>query len=176
MKRFTVVATVVAMLALVAGSSASANTSSRPCTLGDAQANFQAPLEHLIQSLGICQYRVFFDGSTFTFCEGDFILGGVNNFVDYKASGLTREEGIDELERYGQRVWLDGVEKSLIHTAVKDGIHPRFGHVVYQHYAVITQLAPGHHVSYFEGSTDGVVDFSATVDLDVLPRTDASCS
>ena len=175
MIRFFTVAALVVMLALGAGSVASADTSSTPCTIGDAQANFEAPLPHLGGISSPCQYRLFIDGLAVTFCEGDYILGGAANIVDYVNAGLTREQGIEELERLGQRVWLDGVEQSLAGTAVKDGIHPRFGHIVYQHFAFITQLTPGHHVSYFEGTTDGVVDITATVDLAVLPRTDASC-
>jgi hypothetical protein len=123
-----------------------------------------------------CQYRLFIDGLTVTFCEGDYVLGGAVNLVEYVNAGLTRAQGIEELDRLGQRVWLDGVEQPLAATAVKDIIHPRFGHIVYQHFAFIAQLTPGHHVSYFEGSTDGVVDLTATVYLDVLPRTDAACS
>lgn len=175
MKRAAVLATLVTILVLGAESAASAETSSRPCTIGDAQANFEAPLEHVFQSLGICQYRLFFDGDTFTFCEGDFVLGGSIDLVDYKAQGLTRKEAIELLELYGERVWLDGVEQPLMHTALKDGMHPRLGHVLYQHHAFIAQLPPGTYVSYFEATTNGVVDFTATVHLDVLPSSDASC-
>ena len=176
MSRFFAVAALVAVLALGASSVASADTSSRPCTIGDANANFEAPLPHLGGVYGPCQYRVFFDGATFTFCEDDVILGGVVNFADYKNAGTTRDEGIDYLGTLGQRVWLDGVEQSLEHTAIKDAVHPVFGQVVYQHFAFVTSLSPGRHVSYFEGTTNGVVDLTATIGLNVLPRTDASCS
>jgi hypothetical protein len=175
MKRTAVWAALVTMLVLGAGSVASAETSSRPCTIGDAQANFEAPLQHILGSLGVCQYRLFFDGDSFTFCEGDFILGGALDFVDYPAQGMTREEAIALLERFGERVWLDGVEQPLMHTAFKDGMHPRFGHLVYQHHAFIAQLPPGSYVSYFEATTDGVVELTATVTLHVLPSSDAAC-
>ena len=176
MSRFFTIAALVAMLALSAGSVASADTSSRPCTIGDANANFEAPLPHLGGVYGPCQYRVFFDGATFTFCEDDVILGGVVNLIEYKNAGWTRDEGIDYLKSLGQRVWLNGIEQSLASTAMKDAVHPVFGQVVFQHFAFVTRLSPGHHVSYFEGTTNGVVDLTATIDLEVLPRTDAPCA
>lgn len=176
MTRLSVVACVVAVLGMAGASAVSADTASRPCTVGDARANFQAPYEHLLASLGVCQYRLFFDGATFEFCEGDHVLGGVVNSIDYRAAGLTREEAIDLLKTLGPRVWLDGVEEPLASTVFKDGVHPLSGdHVVYQHHAFVKRLTVGHHVSYLEVTLDGVVDFTATVQLVVLPWTDSAC-
>jgi hypothetical protein len=138
-----------------------------------AQSNFQAPLNHLLDSA--CHYRVWFDGAS-TFCEDDLILGGVNYLTNYKAEGWSRNEAIADIELAGDRVWIDGIEQPLMRTAYKDGQHPTQGHVVYQHRAFITQLAVGDHVSYWEGTFDGLPDGSATVQLHILPRTDAACA
>ena len=175
MKRLVAVSALVAVFVFAAGFAASADSSSTPCTVGDAAANFEAPLQHLFESLGICQYRLFFDGETFTFCEDDVILGGVNDFFEYKAAGLSREAAIALLELDGDRVWLDDVEQPLLRTAYKDGLHPFFGHGVYQHRAFITQLTPGDHVSYYERTISGDLVFTATVNLHILPRTDDDC-
>ena len=177
--RYTKLVLAVAVLSvtmLAAGSVAAADPTQRPgCTIGEAQQNFQAPLQHIIGNFA-CQYRVFLDGRSFTYCEDDVILGGTNLNVEYKALGWTREERIAYLERFGDRVWLDGIEQQLIRTAYKDGQSPTFGQVVYQHAAVITQLPVGDHVSYWESTFDGSLDGSATVQLHILPRTDPLCS
>lgn len=179
--RLVLTVTTLSVISLGASSAASAvPDGGPPCTLGEAKANFEAPFEHFVQdALAVrfrCQYRVFFDGRTFTYCEGDVILGGTNNFVDYEALGWSREEGIAELERTGIRVWIDGIEQQLMQTAYKDGQHPVFGRVVYQQHGLITQLPVGDHVSYYEETFDGTRVESATVQLRILPLTDPACS
>ncbi len=167
---------VLSLTTLAASSVAAADSAQRKvCTTGDALSNFEAPLQHIIGDFS-CQYRLFLDGRTFTYCEDDVILGGINPLAEYKALGWSREEGIADLERTADRVWVDGVEQPLMRTAYKDGQHPVFGHSVYQHRAFITQLAVGDHVSYWEETLDGSVDATATVYLRILPRTDAFCS
>jgi hypothetical protein len=176
MRKLVLAVAVLSVTMLAAGSVAAAEPAEGPrCTIGEALANFEAPLPHIIGHFD-CQYRLFFDGRSFTYCEDDLILGGNNPFVDYQAEGWSREEGIAFLERVGDRVWLDGIEQQLMRTAYKDGRRPDGSHVVYQHHAFITQLPVGDHVSYWEGTFDGVVDESATVELHILPRTDALCS
>jgi hypothetical protein len=174
--RFVFVAAVLSLTMLAVSSVALADPpGGQRCTNGEALSNFQSPLEHIFGDFA-CQYRVFFDGRSFTYCEGDVILGGDNVSIEYAALGLSREEGIAELERLGDRVWIDGVEQQLMRTEYKDGQHPVFGHVVYQHRAFITTLPVGDHVSYWEGTFDGAPDGSATVLLRILPSTDPSCS
>lgn len=174
--KLVIAVAVFSIAALTAGTAAIADPAGGPrCTVGEAHANLEAPLQEIIGEPA-CQYRVFFDGTARTFCEDDVILGGINALLDYKASGLSRGEAIAMLERFGDRVWIDGVEQQLVETAYKDGWHPVFGHVVYQHRGFIARLPAGDHVSYWEGTTDGVVDGSATVLLHVLPRVDPRCS
>jgi hypothetical protein len=175
-KKLTVAVAVLSVAALTAGSAAMADPAGGPrCTVGEAHANFEAPLQEIIGEFA-CQYRLFFDGDSRTFCEDDVILGGVNVLFDYKALGVSREEAIADLERYGERVWIDGVEQQVVHTAYKDGQHPAFGQVVYQHRAFIARLSVGDHVSHWQETLDGSPDASATVQLHILPRTDALCS
>ncbi|RPJ82878.1 MAG: hypothetical protein EHM13_08330 [Acidobacteria bacterium] len=140
---------VLSVTTLAAGSVAAVDSVTRKsCTTGDARSNFEAPLEHIIGDFS-CQYRIFLDGRAFTYCEDDVILGGVVPLAEYKALGWSRERGIADLERSGDRVWVDGVEQSLMRMAYKDGQHPVFGR------AFITQLPVGDHVSYWEGTLDG---------------------
>ena len=165
---------------LVGASMAAADAGEPRCTLGEAEANFYAPFQHFVaDDLSVrfaCQYRFHFDGRAFTYCEDDVILGGTNLYVEYKPLGWSRAEGIAYIERVGTRVWIDGIEQPLIRTGYMDGQQPVDGHSVYQHVGFITQLPIGDHVSYFEDSLDGIVDFTATVQLHILPRTDALCS
>lgn len=175
MKRRVPVAVLVAAIVLFPGSIVSA-APSHPCTLGEAASNFQAPLEHLAESLGVCQYRLQLDGRTFTFCEDDVILGGVVDIWPYREGGISREAAIADLELDVFRVWLDGVEQPLMATDYKGAVHPIFGLVVYRHHAFITQLPPGDYESYFEKTYAGNLEFVATVNLNILPRTDAACN
>ena len=176
--KFLLTVALVLGIALAAGSFAAADPGQRPCTLGDAKANFEAPYpNHLLDSFGICQYRLFFDGETFTFCQDDVILGGVTYSAEYKDLGWSREEAIAWLELTEAHVWLDGVEVPLMRTVYKNGLHPRTGQmVVFQHRAFMTQLPVGQHTSYYEDFHPDFGLFTATVNLLVLPRTDPACS
>lgn len=176
--RRTLALCAVCVIGLVAGSVAAASPSEPPCTWGDAEAIFEAPYPgHLIGSLGVCQYRVWMDGETFTFCQDDFIVGGNVYSWAYLDDGVTRAEAIAYLELFEDQVWIDGVEMPLTYTAWKNGRYPRTGEmVVYQHQAFITKLAVGQHTSYYESFHPVEGPFTATVDLLVLPRTDPACS
>jgi hypothetical protein len=176
----TVAALSVTMLVAGLVASASPAGGSR-CTLGEARSNFEAPFEQFLADDPAdwfrCQYRFFFDGDTFTYCEDDVILGGINLFSNYRDLGWSRAEAIADLERIGTRAWVDGIEQQLMRTAYKDGENLFSGAmVVYQHRAFITQLPVGDHVSYYEESFDGIVVFTSTIQLHILPRTDAACS
>jgi hypothetical protein len=142
------------------------------CTMGDARALLGAFEEFAGTPLGPppCQYRLFWDGDTMTFCEDDVILGGVVAFWAYKASGISRADAIADLDLITDRVWLDGVAQVLTVTAYKDANHPLFGRLVYNHRAFITQLPPGDHVSVYVQSYPGEPDFVSTIYLHVLPR------
>ena len=162
--------TVVIAMGLAAGSTSAAQSpATTPCTLGDATQSFESPLEHLIGSS--CQYRLFWDGQTRTFCQNDFINGGIVWIVNYQVQGISRQDAIALIELTEDRVWIDGVEWPLRKTAYKDGLTSAGEHVVYQHRAFITQLPVGDHTSYWE---DNVGD-TATVTVRVLPDTAAAC-
>jgi hypothetical protein len=124
----------------------------------------------LLEAYSNCQYRVFRDGATYTFCEDDFIVGGIVAYWDYKVDGISRAEAIGILETAVDRVWLDGVEQTLRVTAYKDLNSVNLGVIVYQVRAFVTQLQPRDYVSlwvatYPDGSSD-----TATVYLHILPR------
>ena len=62
-----------------------------------------------------CQFRVFFDGETFEFCEDDDILGGIawvwntTDFVEEDGTlspGWTLEDAIADAALIEDRVWL----------------------------------------------------------------------
>jgi len=97
------------VIGLIAGSAATAgSTPKAPCTYGEAQHTFQAPYNSIDPNVpgsgNECQYRLFIDGETFTFCEGDFILGGVIYFWEYQALGMSRKEAIADIELYDDHV------------------------------------------------------------------------
>lgn len=162
---------------------ASAATQPERCTIGDASALFQvSPLPNqvmrprgqdhpgLLDAYSRCQYRLFRDGETFTFCQDDFFLAGTVAFFDYKAAGVSRAEAIAEMELFNDRVWLDGVEQALSRTAYKDLNSVTLGLTVYQVRGFIAHLPPGDHVSVWVGSYPGTPDDIATVYLHILPR------
>ncbi len=153
------------------------------CTRGDAEALFQvSPLpaqvmrprgqDHpgLLEAYSNCQYRVFRDGATVTFCEDDFIVGGIVAYWDYKVDGISRAEAIGILETAVDRVWLDGVEQTLRVTAYKDLNSVNLGVIVYQVRAFVTQLQPGDYVSTWVATYPDGPDDTATVYLHILPR------
>jgi len=162
--------------ACVLGWFASSAAAAKPtaCTVGNAQSMFQAPIGRIIGNP--CQYRLFWDGQTRTFCEGDVILGGVVLMDPYKADGISRKDVIASIQQTHDRVWIDGVERPLMSTAVKDALSPNGDLIAYQQRGFIAQLSVGTHVSYWE-ETDAVNGLStATVTLDVLPQSDPACS
>jgi hypothetical protein len=158
-----------------------------PCTAGAAQSLFQElPLgsqvmrprgqDHpgLLEATARCQYRLFRDGNTVTFCEDDFILGGIVWATAYKADGISRAAAIADIEATTDRAWLDGQEQVLKRTAYKDVNSAELGLAVFQHRAFITQLPPGDHVSLWTSTFPGFPDETATVTVRVLPR--AQCT
>jgi len=124
----------------------------------------------LLEALPRCQYRLFWDGRTVTFCEDDVILGGIVWLWDYKAAGISRADAIADIELTTDRVWLDGEEQVLQQTAFKDVNSAVSGLNVYQHRAFITQFPPGDHVSVWVSTYPGLPDETATVTIRVLPR------
>jgi hypothetical protein len=178
----------VSMLVVLSPASAARDAT---CTSGDAQAFFETvPVaaamwrrghEHpgILESLNSCQYRVFWDGETHTFHESDYIVGGIAYLYDYKVLGITRKEAIADMQLIGDRVWLaprlaDGtlgafVEQTLTYTAYKGITDPVNGQLVYQHRGFITQLPAGEYVSYWVNTYPGFPDFTATVNLVILP-------
>jgi hypothetical protein len=173
MKATCVVATAAACVLMVfAGPAAAAKPTA--CTNGNAQGMFQAPLEHIVGNP--CQYRLFWDGQTVTFCEDDVILGGIVWFDPYKSEGISRQQSIAGIEAIHDRLWIDGVEQPLMDTAYKDGQSSMYGDVVYQQRGFIGELPVGTHTSYWE-SVDPVYGLStATVTVIVLPQSDSACS
>ena len=175
-----------AVVPTVAAASGAGAVQQASCTLGDATALSQvSPLpsqvmrsrgqDHpgLLEAYSRCQYRIFRDGETFTFCEDDYIVGSkVANF-DYKASGVARADAIAVLELELDRVWVDGVERVLDRTSYRDLNTVSFGVIVYQVRSFVTRLSPGDHESTWVGTYPGVPVETATVHLHILPR--ASC-
>jgi len=142
MRKLALAVATLSLTMLAVGSVAAADSPREPrCTMGEALANFEAPFPHFVSDdLSIrfkCQYRLFFDGRSFTYCEDDLILGGIIYFIDYAAEGWSREEGIAYLESVGSRVWLDGIEQPLERTAYKDGKHPSGAQGVYHRSATM---------------------------------------
>jgi hypothetical protein len=177
------VVALVAVILVVTGTVASqAQGVSQRCNEGDAQAMLQAePVaaemlrrgqDHpgLLDTLAACQYRVYLDGRTFTFCEDDVILGGLVWFWPYVTAGISREDAIADIELIQDRVWIDGEEQTLERTAFKDLHTLLFGQIVYQQRAFITQLPPGDHESFYLSTDPRFPDFTATVHLHVLPH------
>ena len=109
---------------------------------------FEAPFNgNLLDSE--CQYRLY--ETKRTFCEGDYVLGGIVSFIPYQDLGISREEAIAYLELFDDRVWIDGIEMPLMHTAYKDGVRPSTGEMeVYKHDAFISQLPVGKHTSLWK--------------------------
>lgn len=162
----------VCLAGLVANSAAAGKRAG--CSKGDAQSAFEAPFQHLVGNP--CQYRLFWDGETRTFCQGDFILGGVNYFDPYKTDGLSRKDVIASIEQTQDFVWIDGVQQSLTYTTFKGGTDLNGDIAVYQQRGFIAQLPVGVHTSLWK-EVDPVYGVStATVTLNVLPGSDPACS
>lgn len=143
------------------------------CTSGNARSMFESFFSFLEDAVPPCQFRLFWDGQTVTFCEDDVILGGVNyrwGYDELGELGMSREDAVADLELFEDRVWLDGVEQLIEETAIKDADTERFGRIVWLQHAFFAQLEPGDHTSLWVGSYDGVPDASATVTLHIVPR------
>ena len=141
-------------LALIAAPASARPT--EPCTLGDARQQFETfPLT--FEGIPPCQYRLFFNGQTFTFRESDFFLGGVVRRESYDLSVPgSRAAAISRLERDVFRVWLaevtgsvigELVEQPLMRTALKSGQNDQFGTYVWLQWGYIVQLPPGEYVT-----------------------------
>ena len=166
----------------VTGAHSQAVAAADRCTVGDAEAIFQAtPVasamfvrgqDHpgLLEALSRCQYRLFFEGDSYTFCEGDVIAGGLFWIYPYKEFGVSRAFAIADIALVVDRVWLNGVEQVLKQTAFKNVNHPIFGQSVYQSRAFVAQLPVGDYVSVWVSSYPGYPDSTATVTLHIVPR------
>jgi hypothetical protein len=153
------------------------------CSLGQANALFQEfvipilvwrprGIDHpkLVDSLAGCQYRLFRDGTTVTFTEDDWFVGGITYLGDYEQLGRPLAEVIADLEANQDRVWLrrsggidSWVEQPLERTAYKTMDSLEFGSVVFQQRAFIRRLPPGEYESYWEHRWMDRVDATATV-------------
>jgi hypothetical protein len=151
--RLTVVALALSLAAGVAPASA---TPTQPCTLGDARQQFETfPLT--FEGIPPCQYRLFFNGQTFTFDTDEFFLGGTVRRQSYDPSVEgSRDVAIARLEAGVPRVWIaevtasgtgDLVEQTVMRTGVKSGQNEQFGTYVWLQNGYITQLPAGEYVT-----------------------------
>jgi hypothetical protein len=183
-----VVAGLLSVLAPVAP--ATAAPVEPPCSQGDALAVFESfgTFVRLNEEVPPCQYRLYADREHFTFNDEDWFVGGIAQFFTYEELeqfGMTREEGIAELETITSRLWLakigprgkvveTPVEQLLMQTAYKDS--SLFGGLVYTHFGVILNLPPGDYLSIYEESCGSEIFgcnpdkvLHAEVTLHVLP-------
>src|SRR4051794_37932337 len=179
---FALIASSVAFAPVSAATSTAGTTAQSTCTEGDVAALGQElPVAYRMVQNGQsnpglpaayqgCQYRVFADGATYTFCEGQPILGGIVELDYYKSEGISRQEGINNIALETDRVWIDGVEQTLHLSAYKDYNRPVVGITVYLNKSLTLQLPAGDHVSTWVGTYPGYPDSTATVTLHVLPR------
>jgi hypothetical protein len=165
-RRYSVGVLAAGLLVAAAPTAGAATTA---CTYGNATAQMQAFPPLVIHRSGgeypPCQYRVFFDGDEYTFQDTDWILAGIVSFYDYKAVGVSRTEGIADLEKWDDRLWLAPigpggtlgapVEQELMITGYRNAVHPVFGLVVYRQAGVILHLPPGDYLSVHEATYDG---------------------
>ena len=156
-----VVAGLLSVLAPVAP--ATAAPVEPPCSQGDALAVFESfgTFVRLNEEVPPCQYRLYADREHFTFDDEDWFVGGIAQFFTYEELeqfGMTRDEGIAELETITSQLWLakigprgkvgTPVEQSLMETSYKDS--SLFGGLVYKHVGVILNLPPGDYLSIYE--------------------------
>lgn len=182
----------IAPAPMTGGPTAAAVHPDRYCTYADAELVFHHMLlayklwldgnhSRLTDAFTRCQYRLFFNGQTFTFRQGDVFLGGINLFWDYetmKTLGITRAAAIADLEATKTRAWLarvqpDGhlghlVEQPLKRTPYTNGMHPDLGPVVQQHRAFITSLPAGEYVSVFEMTWEASFGYPAGEERDTV--------
>jgi hypothetical protein len=176
---------VVGLLGVLLGTYAPVTATAGPeCSYGDAMAVFQAlpplfyhqPRDALLPA---CQYRAFFDGEHVTFYEDDWFVGGSVFFWEYQQLGMSREEGIAELEKLTARLWLSEigpggevgspVEQPLMETGYKSLDTLDFGLTVYRHDGVILHLPPVDYLSTWEVSWEGEVIEHYEMTIHVLP-------
>ena len=161
------------------------------CGWGEAQSTLQALPVGYVQTTDFaqrdrhagvgggtlhCQFRVFDDGATYTFHQGDFVVGGIVYLFDYRNWGFTLAEAIADTEAFEDRVWFGPAggtlqEQQLDHTGYKQMHRPDWGLTLYQQRAFITRLAPGEYTSHWESTYYGLPWGSATVHILVLPDT-----
>jgi hypothetical protein len=158
-----IVGVVLSVLTPLAPASAASSAVEPPCSYGDAMAVFDsfATFVQLEGGVPPCQYRLYANREHFTFNDEDWFVGGVAQYFTYEELeqlGMTREEGIAELETITSRLWLAKVssrgkvgtpiEQSLMQTAYKDS--SLFGGLVYTQVGVILNLPPGDYLSIYE--------------------------
>lgn len=153
---------------------APATSPAERCTLADAQSLLNSFLTGLMlrrsgspsrpaEAITECQFRLYLDGETVVFREGDVFLGGLNLFwtvEEMQGMGVTRAQAVADLEAMEVEVWLapllpDGsqgtpVEQPLQLTPFVDAMHPVLGRVVQQHRAFITSLPAGEYAVIVE--------------------------
>ncbi|HET7236914.1 MAG TPA: hypothetical protein VFK59_10845 [Actinomycetota bacterium] len=168
------VAVAALVLSLAVGVSPASATPAEPCSLGDAREQFETfPLT--FEGIPPCQYRLFFDGQTFTFGEDDYFLGGVVSLADYDPSlEGSRDAAIALLEAETLQTWIaevtasgigELVEQPLMRTALKSGSNDQSGSYVWVQWGLITRLPPGEYVSVTESSSPTFGDETWTVHL-----------
>ena len=151
---------------LLTAAPASSAAVEEPCSRGDALAVFDSFPTFVTLEGGYppCQYRLFWDREHVTFHDGDWFVGGIAYFFtdeELQQFGMTRQEGIAELENIAGRLWLATIgprgkvgtliEQSLMTSGYKDG---RLGDegVVYRQDGIILNLPPGDYLSVYEES------------------------
>lgn len=188
MKKKLLITILILLILLVGAIPAFADDLEHNCKLGETESVLQAlPVGYFVVNQdnmnvrmaglggGIenCQYRLFLDGQTFTFQSSDYILGGTVILMPYKDLGLSREEGIAEINKNEIITKLgpvDGelVEMDLTYTSYKD-IILHGDQIVYQGSGFITQLEPGEYKNYTEFYYQGELVFTSTVYIIIEP-------
>lgn len=146
-------------LSLAVSVSPASATPTEPCSLGDAREQFETfPLT--FEGIPPCQFRLFFDGQTFTFAEDDYFLGGAVRRESYDVSlEGSRDAAIARLQAETHRTWIakvtasgigELVEQPLTRTALKSGENDQFGTYVWVQWGFITRLPPGEYLSVTE--------------------------
>lgn len=170
-----------------------------PCTYSGAQALlFEGPVAatqsdrsdrpHLGELWRECQFRLYRDGETVTFRQGDYILGAIAVWWSYQQMdefGLSRAEAIDDLELVTDQIEIavvtDGIagpfepvpvivtsyrDAQLEVAAVEDAAE---GHIVFNQRGFISQLPAGEYLVRWTQAYPGFPDFVSTVRLLVTP-------
>ena len=189
MKKKLSVTLLILIVSLIATVPALADSESHPCGMGEVESTLQAlPVGFFnvnqsnttvkIAGLGggtaNCYVPLFRNEETYTYHSSEFVFGGLAILSRYKDSGLSRQEGIDEISSFEERVFLgpvDGelVEVELTQTAFK-GMVDKLNHeqIVYQVRGFITQLEPGEYSVYtrfyYQGELDGISQVTIIVE------------